>query len=118
LELGTPAVAASGAVFGVGTTLVTDLVRSRREQDRYGNDTKRVVYTRFLASLAQTHSRMLRAGFREQPDDARRDGVHEAFHNDRITCTEPHCRSTKSSASSRNSSPSSLFARIRRSTKR
>ncbi|WP_189191001.1 hypothetical protein [Streptomyces albiflavescens] len=82
MELGTLAVAAIGAVFGVGTTLVTDLVRSRREQDRYWNETKRVVYTRFLASLAQTHSRMIVAAFREQPDDVRRHGVHDAFHND------------------------------------
>ncbi|MGI5455645.1 hypothetical protein ACQEWB_21205 [Streptomyces sp. CA-249302] len=82
MELGTLAVAVVGAVFGVATTLVTDLVRSRREQDRYWNETKRVVYARFLTSLAQTHSRMIRAAFGGQPDDARRDGVHDAFHND------------------------------------
>jgi hypothetical protein len=82
MELGTLAVAVVGAVFGVGTTLVTDLVRSRREQDRYWNETKRVVYARFLTSLAQAHSRMIVAAFREQSDDLRRDGVHDAFHND------------------------------------
>ncbi|MHB9849200.1 hypothetical protein ACSYGO_08170 [Streptomyces krungchingensis] len=82
MELATLAVAVIGAVFGVGTTLVTDLVRSRREQDRYWNETKRVVYARFLTSLAQAHSRMIVAAFREQPDDARRQGVHDAFHND------------------------------------
>lgn len=82
MELGTLAVAAIGAVFGVGTTLVTDLVRSRREQDRYWNETKRIVYTRFLTSLAQTHSRMIVAAFREQSEDVRRHEVHDAFHND------------------------------------
>ncbi|WP_157901056.1 hypothetical protein [Streptomyces davaonensis] len=82
MELGTLAIAAIGAVFGVGTTLVTDLVRSRREQDRYWNETKRVVYARFLMSLAQTHSRMIMAAFSEQPDDDRRHGVHDAFHSD------------------------------------
>ncbi|MFK0123409.1 hypothetical protein ACIQSP_08850 [Streptomyces nigra] len=82
MELGTLAVAAVGAVFGVGTTLVSDLMRSRREQQRFWNETKRVVYARFLTSLAQTHSRMIVAAFRELPDDVRRQGVHDAFHND------------------------------------
>ncbi|MEU6143226.1 hypothetical protein ABZ848_23010 [Streptomyces sp. NPDC047081] len=89
MELGTLAVAAVGAVFGVGTTLVTDLVRSRREQDRYWNETKRVVYARFLASVVQTHSRMSGAAFRGQQDDVRRNGVHDAFH------TDPHDSNTR-----------------------
>lgn len=82
MELGTLAVAAIGAIFGVGTTLVADLVRSRREQDRYWSETKRIVYARFLTSLAQAHSRMIGAAFNDQLDDARRNGVHGAFHND------------------------------------
>ncbi|GAA3589051.1 hypothetical protein GCM10022295_83280 [Streptomyces osmaniensis] len=69
MELGTLAVAVIGTVFGVGTTLITDLARSRREQDRYWNETKRAVYARFLTSLAQTHFRMIVAAFRDQPDD-------------------------------------------------
>lgn len=74
--------AAIGAVFGVGATLVSDLVRSRREQDRYWSETKRTVYVRFLASLAQTHSRMIIGAFRDHPADVRRNQVHDAFHSD------------------------------------
>ncbi|MFE1835842.1 hypothetical protein [Streptomyces sviceus] len=82
MELGTLAVAAIGAIFGVGTTLVTDLARSRREQDRYWGETKRGVYARFLTSLAHTHSRMIIGAFRDHPADVRRDRVHDAFHSD------------------------------------
>jgi hypothetical protein len=82
MELGTLAVAAIGAIFGVGATLVTDFVRSRREQDRYWGETKRSVYARFLTSLAHTHSRMIIGAFRDHSADVRRNKVHDAFHSD------------------------------------
>ncbi|MCX4973424.1 hypothetical protein [Streptomyces sp. NBC_00620] len=82
MEWGTLAVAALGAVFGVGATVVADVFRSRREQNQQWTDTKRAVYVRFLMSLAQAHSRMVVVAFREQPDAVRRQAVHDAFHND------------------------------------
>lgn len=79
---GTLAVAAVGAVFGIGATLVTDVVRSRRELDQRWADTKRVDYVRFLTSLAQAHSRMTVVAFREEPGPAREQAVHHAFLSD------------------------------------
>lgn len=74
--------AALGAVFGVGSTLVTDTFRSRRELDQRWSDTKRAVYVRFLSALAQAHSRMVVVAFSGLPADERLKAVHHAFHTD------------------------------------
>ncbi|MCX4763333.1 hypothetical protein OG562_20640 [Streptomyces sp. NBC_01275] len=82
MEWGTLAVAALGALFGVGTTLITDVFRSRREKNHQWNETKRAIYVRFLISLAQAHSRMTVAAFREEPGPIRQRAVHAAFLSD------------------------------------
>ncbi|MFD7814867.1 hypothetical protein ACFV6E_18195 [Streptomyces sp. NPDC059785] len=82
MEWGTLAVVALGAVLGVGATLITDALRSRREQQRQWTAAKRAVYVRFLASLAQAHSRMTVAAFREQLGPGRQQAVHDAFLSD------------------------------------
>lgn len=79
---GTLLAAALGAVFGVGSTLLTDVIRSRREDERRWADTKRVVYVRFLVALAQAHSRMVVTAFSGIAADDRRNAVHRAFHDD------------------------------------
>jgi hypothetical protein len=82
MEWGTLAVAAVGAVFGIGATLVADVLRSRRELHQRWADTKRVVYVRFLTSLAQAHSRMTVVAFREEPGPLRVQAVHHEFLSD------------------------------------
>ena len=82
MDWGTLAAAALGAVFGSGTTLLTDAVRARRENNREWTDTKRLVYVRFLGALAQAHSRMVVVAFQEQSLAERRQAVHHAFHSD------------------------------------
>ena len=82
MEWGTLAVAALGAVFGVGATVITDGLRSRREQRQQWVGAKRAAYVRFLAALAQAHSRMTVAAFREQPGPVRQQAVHDAFLSD------------------------------------
>jgi hypothetical protein len=79
---GTLAAAALGAVFGVGSTVITDTLRSRRDLDQRWSDTKRTVYVRFLTALSHTHSRMVRAAFSGLPAEERTNAVHEAFHSD------------------------------------
>ncbi|MBS2965297.1 hypothetical protein KGA66_19765 [Actinocrinis puniceicyclus] len=79
---GTLVAAALGAVIGIGSTLVTDTLRSRRELDQRWSDTKRLVYVRFLSALARAHSRMVVVAFGDLPADERRHAVHHAFHAD------------------------------------
>ncbi|MFF4847606.1 hypothetical protein [Streptomyces sp. NPDC001194] len=82
MEWGTLAVAAVGALFGIGTTLITDVLRSRRAQQQQWADTKRLAYVRFLTSLAQAHSRMTMAAAREAVGPARTQAIHNAFLTD------------------------------------
>ncbi|MFF7736075.1 MULTISPECIES: hypothetical protein [unclassified Streptomyces] len=82
MEWGTLGVAASGALFGIGATLITDVFRSRRERDQRWADAKRVAYGRFLTALAQTHSRMTVAAARGEVGIARQQAVHDAFLSD------------------------------------
>ncbi|MFI0964158.1 hypothetical protein ACH4S8_22505 [Streptomyces sp. NPDC021080] len=82
MEWGTLGVAAVGAFFGIGATVITDALRSRREKDQRWADTKRLVYARFLTALAQAHSRMVIVVARGEADGVRRQAVHDAFHLD------------------------------------
>ncbi|MGW0968755.1 hypothetical protein ACWC3X_19415 [Streptomyces populi] len=82
MEWGTLGVAAVGALFGIGATVITDVLRSRREKDQQWTDTKRLVYVRFLTALAQAHSRMAIAAARGEVGPERQHAVHDAFHLD------------------------------------
>ena len=82
MEWGTLAAVALGAVFGIGSTVLTDRMRRRHESDQRWADIRRAVYVRFLVALSQAHSRMVMAAFREQSADERVEAVHRAFHND------------------------------------
>lgn len=79
---GTLVAAALGAVFGIGSTVITDLLRSRRDDDRQWAETKRLVYVRFLVALAQAHSRMVVVAFNGLQSAERIAAVHRAFHED------------------------------------
>ncbi|QNP65929.1 hypothetical protein [Streptomyces genisteinicus] len=82
MEWGTLAVAAIGALFGIGATVITDAMRSRRERDQRWSEAKQLVYVRFLTALAQAHSRMVIVVSRGDAGETRRHAVHDAFHND------------------------------------
>ncbi|MEU8467673.1 hypothetical protein AB0F30_07060 [Streptomyces sp. NPDC029006] len=82
MEWGTLGVAAVGALFGIGATVITDSLRSRREKEQRWADAKRLVYVRFLAAVAHAHSRMAMASARGAVGEARSHAVHDAFHND------------------------------------
>ncbi len=72
-----------GAVIGVGSTLITDSVRARRDLDQKWADTKRLVYVRFLVALAQAHSRIKVAAFEQKLVSAEKQrAVSRAFHDD------------------------------------
>ena len=79
---GTLLAAALGAVFGIGSTVLTDILRSRRDDDRQWAETKRHVYVRFLVALAQAHSRMVVVAFNGLQSVERIAAVHRAFHED------------------------------------
>lgn len=79
---GTIVAVALGAVFGVGSTLLTDLLRARRDLRQQWGETRRVVYVRFVVSLSQAHGRMLKAAFRGLNDAALEAAVHDAYHDD------------------------------------
>ena len=82
MEWGTLAVAAVGASFGIGATVITDALRSRREREQRWADAKQVTYARFLAALTQAHSRMTVAATSGEAGLARERAVHGAFFSD------------------------------------
>ncbi|MEV0252378.1 hypothetical protein AB0H76_37720 [Nocardia sp. NPDC050712] len=47
-----------GAVVGAGTTLLTDLVRARRDKAVRTGDTQRQIYVKYLAAVVQTDNAM------------------------------------------------------------
>ncbi len=81
MSWGTLLAAGLGAVLGVGTTLLTDLVRSRRDSDQRWADVRREVYSRALTALSQTHSRLVRAACQGLAAADREQAVHDAYHN-------------------------------------
>jgi hypothetical protein len=82
MDVGTLTAAAAGAVIGVGSTLITDSVRARRDLDQKWIETKRLVYVRFLVALAQAHSRIKVAAFENLPPTEKKRAVSSAFHDD------------------------------------
>ncbi|MER6428445.1 hypothetical protein ABT272_11935 [Streptomyces sp900105245] len=82
MEWGTLGAAAIGALFGIGATVITDTLRSRREKDQRWDDAKRLVYVRFMTALTHAHSRIAIASARGDVGEARDHAVHSAFHND------------------------------------
>ncbi|QFZ75194.1 hypothetical protein GFH48_19685 [Streptomyces fagopyri] len=48
----------AGAVVGVSSALIAERIRWRRDQQRDGSQTRRVVYSEFLMALSRGHSDM------------------------------------------------------------
>jgi hypothetical protein len=82
MDYGTLAAAAVGAVIGVGSTLITDSARARRDRDQKWIDTKRFIYARFLGALTQAHSRIKVAASGEFSPAEKHRAVSQAFHDD------------------------------------
>jgi hypothetical protein len=74
--------AAVGALIGVGSTLITDFVRTRRDLDQKWVDTKRFIYVRFLVAMTQAHSRMKVAALEQLSATEKQRAVRAAFHDD------------------------------------
>lgn len=82
MNVGTLIAAAVGAVIGIGSTLITDSARARRDLDQKWIDTKRLVYVRFLVALAQAHSRIKVTAFENLSPTEKQKAVSRAFHDD------------------------------------
>jgi hypothetical protein len=82
MDYGTLLAAATGAAIGVGSTLITDSARARRDRDRKWLETKRLIYVRFLGALTQAHSRIKVAASRQLPATEKHTVVSQAFHDD------------------------------------
>jgi hypothetical protein len=64
-----------GAAVGVGSTLLADRSRWRRESDRHKAEVRRETYSTFLIALSQSHSNMRAATFSSSPAPSERHGV-------------------------------------------
>lgn len=82
MDYGTLAAAAVGAVIGIGSTLITDSIRARRDRDQKWTDTKRLVYVRLLMALTQAHSRIKVAAAEDLSAAEKQQAVSRAFHDD------------------------------------
>jgi hypothetical protein len=82
MDIQTLIAAVVGAVIGVGSTLITDFVRSRRNADEKWMETKHLVYVRFLVAAAQAHSRIKVAALGDLEPAEKRKAVSAAFYDD------------------------------------
>ncbi|WP_371670153.1 hypothetical protein OG985_22470 [Streptomyces sp. NBC_00289] len=71
----------AGAVVGVGSALIAERLRWRRDQEKEGAQTRRVVYSDFLMALSRGHSDMRTVVLRsDQPTGDRLYGdLHQAL---------------------------------------
>ncbi|MGW1871189.1 hypothetical protein ACWCPS_37330 [Streptomyces mauvecolor] len=79
---GTIAAVAVGTIFGAGSTLLTDRLRSREDLMRQWGETRKLVYVRFVVALSRAHGRMLKVTFRGLNDSELEAAVHDAYHDD------------------------------------
>jgi hypothetical protein len=82
MDIQTLIAAVVGAVIGVGSTLITDFVRARRNADEKWTETKRLVYVRFLVAVTQAHSRIKVAALGEIDPAEKRKAVSAVFYDD------------------------------------
>lgn len=82
MDIQTLIAAVVGAVIGVGSTLITDFLRSRRDADEKWTETKRLVYVRFLVAVTQAHSRIKVAAMEDLEPTEKRKAVSAAFYDD------------------------------------
>lgn len=71
----------AGAVVGVGSALLAERIRWRRDSARERAQTRREVYSEFLMALSQSHSNMRSAAFQSEdlPEARRHGSLHEAL---------------------------------------
>ncbi|MEV7137026.1 MULTISPECIES: hypothetical protein [Streptomyces] len=68
----------AGAVVGVSSALIAERIRWRRDQERDGSQTRRVVYSDFLMALSRGHSDMRTVVL--QPDRSTGDRLYGDLH--------------------------------------
>lgn len=73
---------ALGAVIGIGSALINDRVRWRREQDRDRLGVRRELYSSYIAALTEIHESMRAVSGRDGLTPAgRRDAIRAVFHD-------------------------------------
>ena len=73
---------ALGAVIGIGSALINDRVRWRREQDRDRLGVRRELYSSYIAALTEIHESMRAVSGRDGLTPAgRRDAIRVLFHD-------------------------------------
>ena len=73
---------ALGAVIGIGSALINDRVRWRREQDRDRLGVRRELYSSYIATLTEIHESMRAVSGRDGLTPAgRRDAIRAVFHD-------------------------------------
>ena len=73
---------ALGAVIGIGSALINDRVRWRREQDRDRLGVRRELYSSYIAALTEIHESMRAISGRDGLTSAeRRDAIRAVFHD-------------------------------------
>jgi hypothetical protein len=63
---------ALGAIVGVGSALINDILRWRREQQKYQRSIRREIYVEFLSALTDAHEKMRVASQRDYESAAAR----------------------------------------------
>lgn len=74
-----------GALIGIGSTLVADRARYRRELAKADRDARRQLYADFLIADAAAHDGMRLQAMKAGADETeRRNAVYETFHSSQI----------------------------------
>ncbi|MEV8451308.1 hypothetical protein AB0467_01575 [Streptomyces sp. NPDC052095] len=79
MEWISPVSTALGAVIGVGSTLVTDRLRWRRERAGQSLDVRRQLYAEYTAALSRTRTALDECAREEGHGEERRQRVREVF---------------------------------------
>ncbi|MFF8868000.1 hypothetical protein ACF08B_38860 [Streptomyces sp. NPDC015139] len=68
-----------GAVIGVGSTLLADRHRWRRDRAALNQDTRRQAYAAFMTALSDVYQRLDELAHEEHPTQELRTAAHEVF---------------------------------------
>ncbi|WP_086773374.1 hypothetical protein [Streptomyces bobili] len=69
----------TGAAIGIGSTLLADRIRWRRDREALDRDTRRQAYAAFMAALSEVYTRLHETARETLPASEARAAAHEAF---------------------------------------
>lgn len=69
----------TGAAIGIGSTLLADRLRWRRDREALRQDTRRQAYAAFMAALSDAYSRLHETAREPLPPVESRTAAHEVF---------------------------------------